>query len=180
MNFTQISNSLLLELTNYYTFDKFEIILPILLGEDILTMSLINFTVINYAQEFDPYIEIKKQGKIEFVYISRSYAAQLDKYKKQFFDAFCRKPKIAFEYKPGKTIVTSIAQLNYYRWVLNIGLLDFIQNNYDHIKQEYDHKAHNTSRSASASASSAQLKQKNKFITTDSISDSIFQSDEFM
>lgn len=174
MDYNRKRNDLLIELQKYYTPGKFAIILPVLMGEDVLTMSIINYVVITYSKKYDSCIIEKNKTKTVYTYINRSYDAKLDQDRRQCFDAFCREPKIYFEYEPGKSILTSVAQLNFYKWVLDIGLLDFIRENYDHIKYDYDLRSKSES---IANSTSQSMKQHNKFKTSSSISSAIFDED---
>ena len=128
MSINQTRNDLLKELTVFYTPSNFAQIYPILTGEDVLSMSIINFVVTNFAKDFSSYIRINDN----IVYISKSYKSQLNKNKKQCFDPFCREPKIYFKYDKtnNKSILTSVAQLNFYRWAIEIRLIDFIRENH--------------------------------------------------
>ena len=175
---------LLKELTKYYTPAVFANIEPILMGQDIITMSLINFTVTNYVKEYESQIEkVNKNGDIIYINITRSYNEKLKEFKKTSFDSFCRKPKIFFQYDKDdddKVVCTSIAQLNYFKWVLDINLLDFIRDNYDHIYAEYKLRSSSKKSSEISSAnseSSASIKYKNKFKTTKKIVHSILEDD---
>lgn len=174
MDYNRKRNELLKELIPYYTPATFSIIHSILIGEDALTMSIINYTVITFAAKYESRIErVKDDGTIEHIYISRSYTAQLVDNRKQCFDAFCRKPKILFEYEPGKTIVTSVSQLNFYRWVINIGLLEFIRENYDLIYAEFKNDD-----TAIVALSSSSMKYDNKIVVSQSISNKAFEDDD--
>jgi hypothetical protein len=174
MDYNSKRNDLLRELVPYYTPATFSIIHKILIGEDALTSSIINFTVVTFASKYESRIEhICEDGTIEYIYISRSYNGQLTDHRRQCFDPFCRKPKIPFEYRPGKTIVTSVSQLNFYRWVINIGLLEFIRENYELINAEFKN---NTDSDIVLSSSS--LKYSNKIRVSETISDKIFDDDD--
>jgi len=173
MDYNRKRNELLKTLIAYYTPSKFSIIHDILIGEDALTMSIINFTVINYAIMYDACITlVNKKGINEYIYITRSYLSQLDEHRKQCFDAFCRKPKILFEYEPNKTIVTSVSQLNFYKWVIEIGLLEYIRENYENINIEYKNK-----KDHSSVLSSSSIKYDNKIKVSSSILSNVFDED---
>lgn len=173
MDYNSKRNDLLKELIPYYTPATFSIIHDILIGEDALTMSIINFTAVNFASAYESSIEhIDDNGEIEYINIARSYDGQLKDNRRQCFDAFCRKPKILFEYEPGKTIVTSVSQLNFYRWVINIDLLKFIRENYELINAEFKKLE-----DSDIIMSSSSLKYSNKFRVSKSISDKNFDDD---
>ena len=125
----ELKNRLLTKVTNYFTPINFMLISPILLCEDTISMSTINYVVTNYAQEFSSYI----RHDDETIYIHRSYKNKLLRYKKTLFDPFCRTTKFPFYYEENKYIITTVGQLNFYMWALEIGLIEFIRNNYNNI-----------------------------------------------
>jgi len=154
-------NLLLPELSLYFRNNSIfkHLILPILNGEDpLLTMSLINYTVTNYVQEFSSYVEVKDK----IIYIYRSYQEQLSRFNKALFDPFCREIKIPFYYEDGKYVVTTVAQLNFYKWAIENKIIDFIRDNYESIS--------NTMKMNTKSSSSS---KKSKFTESDKFSSDI-------
>jgi hypothetical protein len=55
-----------------------------------------------------------------------AYKSSLDGYSKKLFDPFCRTERIEF-----KGITTTCAQINFIRWVISNGILDYIEKNKD-------------------------------------------------
>lgn len=118
----------------FFTLSKFMLVTPIILSEDIITMSMIYYTVTKYAYKFSPYVIVNGVA----VYIHKSYKAKLHVYSKDYFDVFCREVKYPFFYEPGKSITTTIGQLNFYKWCVEINLIEYIRENYDEIKYHMD------------------------------------------
>jgi hypothetical protein len=58
-------------------------------------------------------------GKLFTVHVA--YKSSLDGYSKKLFDPFCRTERIQF-----KGIQTTVAQLNFLRWVLTNGIIEYI------------------------------------------------------
>lgn len=177
MNVNTLRNQLLKELTEFYTPSNFAQIYPILIGEDALSMSIINFVVTNYTKDYASYIIVNGVP----IYISKSYKQQLGEYTKKCFDPFCREPKIFFHYdkKNNKTILTSVAQLNFYRWAIEIKLIQFIRDNHEQIIEYMKFKGSDTSsKSASLSASSASERAKNKVIIVKKVNTQFMNDDD--
>ena len=65
------------------------------------------------------------------VYIK--YKLQLNAFSKKQFDPFCRRERIKFYYGPDKYIVTTVGQLNFFKWAIENGIIDYIKNNLDEI-----------------------------------------------
>ncbi len=55
-----------------------------------------------------------------------SYRSQLKAYSKQMFDPFRRRDRMNLYYEPEKYIETTLGQMNFFRWVIQNGILDYI------------------------------------------------------
>lgn len=159
-------NEILVEVTQYFNLSKFMLILPIIMCEDIMTMSAINYTVTNYTKDFSSYI--MKDGKA--LYIHKSYKRKLNKDGKDLFDPFCRETKFPYYYDDDKYVVTTVGQLNFYKWALDIGLLDFIRENFDDIILHMKRKAKKSKnlKNSSTSAKTASVETSETSDTIDS------------
>tara|TARA_A100001015_G_scaffold275214_1_gene332300 strand:+ start:1438 stop:1998 length:561 start_codon:yes stop_codon:yes gene_type:complete len=75
-------------------------------------------------------------GKEYFVY--QEYKAQLKKFKKKSFDPFCRRERIEFQYdnNPDNKILTTVGQLNFFKWIIENNILDYIQANLPDIEKD--------------------------------------------
>ena len=58
------------------------------------------------------------------------YKLKLRAYSKKRFDPFCRWDRITIPYKEGKSIQTTIGQLNFFKWALENGVISYIEENY--------------------------------------------------
>lgn len=74
-----------------------------------------------------------KDGKDFSVHVA--YKASLDGYSKRAFDPFCRTERIDFSLPSGEVISTTISQLNFIRWCIKNGIIDYIENNRDILKK---------------------------------------------
>ena len=59
------------------------------------------------------------------------YKGQLKAYSKKHFDPFCRRNRINFYYNDEECLVTTIGQLNFFRWAIDYNILDYIRQNLD-------------------------------------------------
>ena len=64
-----------------------------------------------------------------------SYKAQLKSYSKKQFDPFCRRNRIEFTID-GENIISTIGQLNFFKWAINNLILDYIKINYKDIEED--------------------------------------------
>lgn len=131
-------------------------IIPIIDAESRLSIRIIDWFVTNYAKKnFTHYNLCRNDGKnIRFkVYIE--YKLKLKSYSKKRFDPFCRWERISIplsqcysnneEYlkynKPENMdddiyIVTTIGQLNFFKWALENKILDYIHDNFESIEDD--------------------------------------------
>lgn len=68
-----------------------------------------------------------------------SYDAQLKTYKKRYFDPFRRKKKFWYYFdkkNKSKKILTTIGQLNFFRWAIDKKILEFVKINFTEINEE--------------------------------------------
>ena len=57
-------------------------------------------------------------------------------YSKKRFDPFCRWERITIPYENDKYIQTTIGQLNFFKWAMQNGVIDYIENNYSAINDD--------------------------------------------
>ena len=68
------------------------------------------------------------------VYID--YKLQLKGYQKKQFDPFCRRSRINFYYDTNKYFITTVGQLNFFRWAIMNGIIDYIEKNIKAIEED--------------------------------------------
>jgi hypothetical protein len=56
-----------------------------------------------------------------------NYKRELKAYSKKLFDPFCRRDRIMFEALNNTPIMTTVGQLNFFRWFIEKKILDYIQ-----------------------------------------------------
>ena len=117
------SEIILQSLYQYYLKDNntnLNIVLPILLGQSKLSISLFNWFITNYIKKNN--INIKIKNKEIDLYLQ--YKLQLKSYKKILFDPFSRSKRIKFylDNTLEKYLITTIGQLNFFRWIIDNGI----------------------------------------------------------
>lgn len=121
-------NTLLLEsLDNYYNETNLNTLTEILNSQSV-SLRVIDWFVTNYSKKYN--IEYNNKNNIVNVYIS--YKSQLKSYSKKFFDPFCRRNRINYK----QSLSTTIGQLNFFKWALTNGILDYVKNNYKIIESD--------------------------------------------
>ena len=114
-------NSLLL--TNLMKFynknDNMERILPIINGESIVSLRLIDWFATNYSKKnYTVYTLKSKNGTEKRFKVYIDYKLKLKAYSKKRFDPFCRWERINIPYDNECLIQTTIGQLNFFKWII--------------------------------------------------------------
>jgi hypothetical protein len=109
-------------------------VLPYLDGKAPLSLRIIDWFVTKYSRKnFVKY----PLGTQEFV-LYLSYKGQLKAYSKLYFDPNCRRDRIMFKIPGHEAFMTTIGKLNFFRWALQCGVLDYIHEHEEEIKSGYN------------------------------------------
>jgi hypothetical protein len=65
-----------------------------------------------------------------------NYKNQLKAYSKKLFDPFCRRERISFQIPGHDAFLTTVGKLNFFRWALEKGILDYIKGHQPEIEKE--------------------------------------------
>jgi len=111
------SELMMSSLDRYYAVeDRFDAVTKILRNEGISLRSL-DWFVTNYAKKNNVAFETD-DGRMFNVFLE--YKAQLKSFSKRFFDPFCRGDRLEY-----RGLNTTVGQLNFFRWSLKNGVVDF-------------------------------------------------------
>jgi hypothetical protein len=109
-----------------------EKITPILKGESPISLRLVDWFITNYAKKNNTsYMMGTKQFLVHF-----NYKRELKAYSKKLFDPFCRRDRIMFEALNQASIMTTVGQLNFFRWFIEKKILDYIEDNHTAIEAD--------------------------------------------
>lgn len=105
---------------------KLDEILPILTGKSPVSLRLIDWFVTNYSKKFNVFYPLEdRQFMVHF-----HYKRELKAYSKRLFDPFCRRERISFQVRGHAPIEeTTVGQLNFFRWAIEKGVVDYITKN---------------------------------------------------
>ena len=130
-------NSLLLDnLLEYYKDGKINKILSIINGDSDISLRLIDWFATNYSKKQFTVYNLKKNGVDTRFKVYIDYKLELKAYSKKRFDPFCRWERINIPYGENTYIQTTIGQLNFFRWVLDNKLLDYIERHFEEINKD--------------------------------------------
>lgn len=103
---------------------RIERVVPYVTGQSDESLRLIDWFVTNYARNKHVVIWNPTTSTPFNVYLS--YRAQLKAYSKQMFDPFRRRDRILFNFGGESSVETTVGQLNFFRWMLLNGVLDYV------------------------------------------------------
>ena len=129
-------NILLTSLKNFYNMNnEARIVIDIINGTSNISIRLINFLITNYSKKNNLIYKINNNN----FNIYSNYKSQLKSYNKKYFDPFSRGNRIPFFFKfknDEDCLITTIGQLNFFRWYLNKKLNDYILQNFEKLEKE--------------------------------------------
>lgn len=114
-----------------------------------LSLRTIDFFVTKYSQNRN-IVRYNADGERTIVNVFLSYKAQLKAFHKKLFDPFRRHSKIVFYFDENTNVVTTIAQLNFFRWLIQNDILSYISEHKREIQAEMD--AYHSAAAAAAAA----------------------------
>jgi hypothetical protein len=62
-----------------------------------------------------------------YFFVHDNYKSQLKECSKKHFDPFCRRNRIRFYYKPNAYFLTTVGQLNFFKWAIENNVIDYIK-----------------------------------------------------
>ena len=149
-------NCLLMEKINLFFNDENnkKLLVNILNNEYNISLRVIDWFVTNYCKKNNIYWV---QDNSRFV-VYLNYKLQLKAYSKKFFDPFCRRDRIYFYYQNNTYLETTVGQLNFFKWIIENNIINYIKNNYESIEKDmqdsikYDNDKNKKRRQLSKSA----------------------------
>lgn len=124
----------------YKEHDNLNNMMNIINGESKISLRIVDWFVTNFAKKYYTVYEIStKRGDLTIMdrfKVYNDYKLKLKAYSKKRFDPFCRWDRIIIPYNNTSSIQTTIGQLNFFKWALENGVIDYIDNNYSSIEKD--------------------------------------------
>ena len=136
LNLTSQEILLLKSLEEFYHNNPFfSLLVEIIDGTSMISRRTFEFFVTKYSHNHNVSYEIEDKCLRQNFIVHSSYKDQLKAHKKKYFDPFGRGERIPF-FANNDCVITTIGQLNFYRWFFTKKIFDYCLNNYNSIQSE--------------------------------------------
>jgi hypothetical protein len=124
-------------ISKFYLDEKnINILIPIVNGVSKISLRVLDWFVTNFCKKHNTVIHYQREGKAQKLIVHLDYKNQLKAYSKKQFDPFCRRERINFIYGKGNELLTTVGQLNFFRWTIEHHVLDYINDNLEIIEAD--------------------------------------------
>lgn len=121
------SDLLLQSINEFYSNETNADIFTNILTKSDVSLRTLEWFITNYSKNRNVSYRMK-DGKLFTVHCA--YKSSLDGYSKKLFDPFCRAEKIEYTVPAtGAVVTTTIAQLNFIKWVIKNDIINYIKEN---------------------------------------------------
>ena len=119
-------------LTKFYEDDVvFDTLCRVLDGATKMSLRVLDWLVTNYAKKRNIVYGIMVEDREVAFNMFLEYKSQLKAYSKRYFDPFCRRGRVLH-----RGVETTCGQLNFFRWAIKYGVLDYAVKHHDDIEQD--------------------------------------------
>ena len=108
-----------------------------------ISLRILDWFITNYSKKYNISYPLKINNKEKTFIVYLEYKSQLKAYSKKQFDPFCRRERIRFFDHEGNEIITTVGQLNCFRWSLENEVIDYINNHYEEIENDMNNSLRN-------------------------------------
>ena len=150
---TLSSKSILIKikLLDFYKIpENLGVLLPIILQQTRLSLRSLDWFVTNYSKKYNTNYILLKNNEKNVYFPFKSYKSQLKAYSKKYCDPFCRRERVIFDYENDiiinfnsnvklghkKYIITTIGQLNFFRFAIQDNIINYALENITEIEQD--------------------------------------------
>tara|TARA_B110000037_G_C17098620_1_gene497029 strand:+ start:1728 stop:2336 length:609 start_codon:yes stop_codon:yes gene_type:complete len=143
-NISSKKDLLMQSLINFFAVkENLDNVIPIITGKSKISLRILDWFVTNYSKKnnISYQLELKKKTKNFIVYLD--YKSQLKAYSKKQFDPFCRRERISFFDHSNNELITTVGQLNFFRWSIENKIISYIVDNYSEIENDMNNSLRN-------------------------------------
>jgi hypothetical protein len=123
------------KLLGFFTPKRLTIVADVLEKKTSYSLRIVEWFISNYAKRHNTVYPVRNQP---FNVYSSYKNGQLKSFSKKQFDLFRRSKRFMMQISPQRSIETTVAQLNFFKWAIDNGVLTYVENNFDKIKKDMD------------------------------------------
>ena len=103
-----------------------------------VSLRALDFCCTNYAKKTRVVLACRISGTRGAVQLFSLYKDWLRHYRRRSFDPFRRRERVFFEHpdEPGTQLETTVAQLNFLRWAVTYGVVDYVRRHLSAIERD--------------------------------------------
>jgi hypothetical protein len=119
--------------------ENFEKLKPMLTQECNISLRVLDWSTTNWSKKNTVTLETYRNGYREIINMFLDYKANLKAFSKKSFDPFCRRERIMLRFEcdtEQKTYITTTAQLNFMKWAIESGVLDYCKVNIEMLEAD--------------------------------------------
>ena len=125
---------------NICNINQIKVMIDIINGNHLISLRFLDWFVTRYCYLYKLSINIANSYIKENNFnINISYKAQLKSFKKKNFDPFRRKKKFYYVTDSKIMLLTTIGQLNFFRWIITYDIINYTETNYKNIISKLEH-----------------------------------------
>ncbi len=137
---TSQENMIMKSLEKFYEApENISLFIPIVNSESKISIRLIDHFVTKYSKTNKITYKIKENDTELSFNVHSSYKQQLKAYQKRHFDPFSRGDRIPY-FMEESCVITTIGQLNFFRWFISKKVYEFILANHEVIENDMNRK----------------------------------------
>ena len=118
-------------------------VIPIITGKSNISLRILDWFVTNYSKKNNIAYQLELNNKNKNFIVYLDYKSQLKAYSKKQFDPFCRRERISFNDHNNNELITTVGQLNFFRWAIENKIIEYIINNYEIIENDMNNSLRN-------------------------------------
>ena len=122
---------LLRALEAFYDDAAFDMFKSILDGRTKVSLRVLDWLVTNYAKKHNIVYQVTVHDREVTFNMFLEYKSQLKAYSKRHFDPFSRRERVCF-----RGVNTTCGQLNFFKWAMQYGVLEYARRNHDAIEHD--------------------------------------------
>jgi hypothetical protein len=140
---TSQENMIIKSLEKFYEDDScINLFIPIVNSESKISIRLIDHFVTKFSKNNKINYKLKENDIEQTFNVHTSYKQQLKAFQKKHFDPFSRGDRIPY-FMGNSCIITTIGQLNFFRWFISKKVYEYVLNNHDLIEEDMNKKNKN-------------------------------------